>query len=318
MHVARSLLVLGSAAVMLAGSMLLAIGSTVTTAAARARAIARAPHLPASHRPASHLPVLHLSPSHLPAGFLAAERSSLVRYLRGAHPQVELVRRGRLDSSPGGASQAASYNWSGYADFSATRGTFTQVSGQWTTPRVTCGSEDTITSQWVGIDGWSDQTAEQDGTLAWCFKGSATYFTWYEMYPAGPVAVGMSLQPGDKITASVSRSGPSYRLSVTDSTHPADSFARTASCAVTTCLDTSAEWIAERPSFAIGIGPLADYASWRLTGAAETAGGRSGTIASFPSREQTNMVDGTDSYQLSSASPLTDGNSFTTTWRISY
>jgi len=214
MHVARSLLVLGSAAVMLAGSMLLAIGSTVTTAAAPGRAIAPASHRPASHLPASHLPASHLPASHLPAsdlptGFLAAARSSLVRYLRDDHPQVELVRRGRLDSRPGGASQAASYNWSGYADFSATRVTFTQVSGQWTTPRATCGSEDTITSQWVGIDGWSDQTAEQDGTLDWCFKGSATYFTWYEMYPAGPVAVGTSLQcfAGERLYGVANRHG---------------------------------------------------------------------------------------------------------------
>jgi hypothetical protein len=282
-----------------AGSAVLAAGATATTAAAGSRVV----------RPAAQRPQ---------ARFLTEARDSLVSYLRDNHPQVELVHPGLAHSSPAGTSTAASFNWSGYADSAAISGTFTRVSGQWLTPKVTCTSEDTITSEWVGIDGWSDATVEQDGTLGWCFEGRPTYYTWYEMYPAGTVTVGTTLLPGDKITATVSRSGTAYKLALTDSTRPADSFTKTATCALTTCLDTSAEWVAERPAFSIGVAPLADYASWKLSGGAETASGKAGTISSFATKYQTNMVDATDHYQLSSATALTGGSSFVTTWHNSY
>jgi len=284
---------------MAAGSAALAAGATATTAAAGSRVV----------RPMAQRP---------PTRFLTEARDALVSYLRDNHPQVELVHPGQAHSRLAGTSVASSYNWSGYADSATTSGTFTRVSGQWITPNVTCSSEDTITSEWVGIDGWDSGTVEQDGTLGWCFESKPTYFTWYEMYPAGTVEVGSTLRPGDKITATVSRSGTAYKLGLTDWTHPADSFAKTATCALTTCLDTSAEWVAERPAFSIGIAPLADYASWKLFGGTETASGKAGTISSYPTNIRTNMVDATDSYQLSSASALTGGTSFTTTWRNSY
>jgi hypothetical protein len=282
-----------------AGALMLAVGLTATTAATSGR-----PTVAASQRPSVQ--------------FLAEARSSLVRYLRHDHPQVELVHPGLAGSAPRGTSRAGSYNWSGYADVTATKGTFTKVSGAWTTPAVTCGSEDTITSEWVGIDGWNDGTVEQDGTLDWCFESKATYFTWYEVYPAATIEVGTSLRPGDKITAAVSRTGTSYKLSLTDATHTASSFSKTATCAAATCQDTSAEWIAERPSFSIGIAPLADYASWKLASGSQTASGKSGTISSFAGNDEVQMVDATDNYELSAPSGLSGGKSFTTTWRNSY
>ena len=162
--------------------------------------------------------------------WLAAARSALVRYLRHAQAPAAIAPapsagRGPLLS----ASTTFSYNWSGYADTSSTKGAFAAVAGKWTTPSVKCTAEDTITSEWVGIDGWGDKTVEQDGTLDWCFEGQATYFTWYEMYPAATVEVGRSLHPGDQIAASVTRKGTSYTLSVTDSTHTTDSFTKKAS-----------------------------------------------------------------------------------------
>jgi hypothetical protein len=74
----------------------------------------------------------------------------------------------------------------------------------------------------------------------------------------------------------------------------------------------------ERPSLSIGIAPLADYASWKVTGATETAKGKAGTIASFTPSDVITSVDATNSYDLSTASGLTTGNSFTTTWHNSY
>jgi hypothetical protein len=199
---------------------------------------------------------------------------------------------------------------------SSTAGTFTEVSGRWTVPTVTCTREDRIDAEWVGIDGITSQTVEQDGTLDWCFEGTATYFTWYVMAPAQPLTqVGTSLQPGDQITAAVSRSGTSYTLSLIDSTRSADSFSETATCAVVTCLDTSVEWITERPTFSVGVAPLADYTRWKLNDATETASGTPGTIGSYLPNYQFGMVDATDSYDLSTTSALYDGNRFNTTWQ---
>jgi hypothetical protein len=297
MRLPRCLLVLGSAA-MLAGALMLTAGSTVTTAAEPGRAVQ-----PASHRPS--------------ARFLAEARTALVRYTRDDHPQVALVRTG-APAIKAGTSRVSTYNWSGYADVSAAAGTFTEVSGQWRTPVVACSREDTVTSEWVGLDGFSDQTVEQDGTLSWCFEGTPTYFTWYEMYPAGTIEVGKSLQPGDMIMAGVSVTGTTYTLALADSTRPANSFSVQATCAAAACLDTSAEWIAERPAFTTGIAPLADYLSWTLHDATETADGALGTISSYSSSYRIDMADATDSYQLSTTSPLTGNSGFTAYWRNSY
>lgn len=208
------------------------------------------------------------------------------------------------------------YNWSGYADTSTTDGTFTQVSGSWTVPSVTCSQEDQIDAFWVGLDGYSTSTVEQDGVDIQCFEGTAYYYSWYEMYPSGTVEEGTTVEPGDSISASVSRSGKVYTLSLTDSTHTANSFTATAKCKKTVCLDTSAEWIAERPSYATtGYVPLLNYSSWTLSNAEVNT---TGNIASFTDYE-ISMVDSTDSYYLSAPSSLTGGSTaFTTGWKDSY
>jgi Peptidase A4 family len=298
MRLLRCLLVSGSAALM-AGTLTLTAGSAVTTAAGPARAVQSASHHPS-------------------ARFLAEARRALAKYLRHDHAPAELAHPGKVKAGPRNTKSVESYNWSGYADVSTTDGAFTKVSGRWTTPAVKCTAEDTITSEWVGIDGFSSDTVEQDGTISWCFEGTPTYFTWYEMFPAGTVEVGTSLQPGDQITASVSRSGTSYTLALTDSTNRANSFSINATCAAATCVDTSAEWISERPSFAIGISPLADYGSWQLTDGMETASGTSGTIGTFVPNYKINMIDATQSYLLSTSTALSHGTIFSTTWDNSY
>jgi hypothetical protein len=250
------------------------------------------------------------------ARFLSEARAALVSYIGHSYQPAQLVTPGAAQVQ--GSTQDGSYNWAGYADTSTTDGTFSKVSGAWTTPSVTCTDEDTITSEWVGLDGWTSTTVEQDGTLDWCFEGTPTYFTWYEMYPAGTIEVGSSLQPGDKITATVTRTATKYSLAVTDATNTANSFKKSATCAATTCLDTSAEWVAERPAFSIGIAPLADYSSWSLTNAKETANGVTGTIASYATNDQISMVDATNSYDLTTTSALTGGKAFTATWDNSY
>ena len=293
MRLLRYLIVSGSAAAM-AGAVTLT-GATATTVAAPAR-------------------VHHAAPS---ARFLSEARTALVKYLRHNHPQALLVRT-RHTHAVKNVTQSASFNWSGYADTATKAQTFTKVSGAWTTPSVTCSAEDQITSDWVGLDGFTSSTVEQLGTISWCFQHTPTYFTWYEMFPAGTVEVGTALKPGDKITASVTRTGTSYVLKLTDATTAGNNISVTKSCALATCKDTSAEWISERPSFSIGIVPQAHYNAFKITSGSVTANGKTTTIGAGPGVNAVTMIDATQTYNLNTVSTLTGGNAFSTTWKNSY
>jgi hypothetical protein len=266
--------------------------------------------------PAAHQVTVH---AHLTARFLSQARAALVRDLRT--PDTAIFLNG-TPRPPGVAAstRTSSTNWAGYADVSTTHSTFTNVSGSWTVPKLTCTKEDRITSDWVGLDGFSSATVEQDGTASQCFEGTPVYYSWYEMYPAGTVEVGASVQPGDAISASVARSGANYTLKLTDSTHSANSFSTTASCPTSTCLDTSAEWIAERPAFAsTGVVPEAQFSSVKFSSASEKASGRTSTISGFSGTNyDITCLDSTDTYDIVATSGLTGGNAFTSTWKNSY
>jgi hypothetical protein len=212
-----------------------------------------------------------------------------------------------------------SFNWSGYADSTTTTGAFTAVSGSWAQPVTTCTPEQRLTAFWVGLDGFANSTVEQDGTLAYCFEGQPYYFTWWEMYPGGSVTVGSTVRPGDLISASVKRSGTAYTLAVSDLLNPANSFSIVQDCPALTCEDQSAEWIAERPAFSIGITPLATFANWTLFDASRTANGVKGSIASGPNSSAIDIIDATETYPLDTVSGLSfGGTSFTAHWLNSY
>ena len=292
----------------------LAAASAAAVSAALAVAVAAAPASPAAvpaARPPGHVT--------LTAAFLFRARAALVRDLGRQHGTAWFVPGRRRPGAAGSTSAESTYNWAGYADTATTDGTFTKVSGSWTVPVLTCTSEDRITSDWVGLDGFASSTVEQDGTVGQCFEGKAVYYSWYEMYPAGTVEVGKTVAAGDKISASVSRSGANYTLALTDSTHTTSSFSKKASCAVTTCLDTSAEWIAERPSYSIGIAPEAQFASVPFSQASQTASGKTSTISGYSGTSyDITSVDATDSYDIAVPSGLTGGNAFTASWKNSY
>jgi hypothetical protein len=208
-----------------------------------------------------------------------------------------------------GLTQVRSTNWSGYADDNTGGNTYTTVTGNWTEPAVTCTSKTSYAAFWVGIDGFTSGTVEQDGTLAQCSHGSAFYYTWWEMYPSNAIqVVGSSVSPGDSISASVMRSGSTYTLKVTDSTHSANSFTTTQSCS---CTNTSAEWIAEAPSSG-RILPLANFGTWTVSGATVD----NGVISSFPDDEIT-MVNNSGGVKAQPGPLNGSGNGFSVTWRSS-
>ena len=115
---------------------------------------------------------------------------------------------------------------------------------------------DVYTSNWVGLDGFNDQTVEQDGTSATCKHGTGfetPTTTHGSRCSRLPTVREFHVAPGDVISASVAyydgrqlhahRHRRDYRAtkSVVDT------------CA--TCERASAEWIIERPA---GCDPLPD------------------------------------------------------------
>ncbi|MGO9293804.1 MAG: G1 family glutamic endopeptidase [Streptosporangiaceae bacterium] len=292
------ILLAGGAAAMLGGTLALSAATAAPSAAPREHAVQ----------------------AHYTAAFLAAARAAFIKDLR--RPDTALFPAGRAPrraaASLGNVTAVGSFNWAGYADTSTKTGEFTKVSGDWTVPKLTCTAEDRVTSDWVGLDGFSSSTVEQDGTASQCFKGVAVYYDWYEMYPAGTVEVA-NVSAGDKIAASVTRSGSSYTLKLTDSTHSGDSFSKTATCATTTCVDTSAEWIAERPAYSTtGIVPEAQFSTVGFSAGSTTAGGKTYTIGSGPAPYQITCIDSTSTYDIVSTGALSGGNAFTSTWKNSY
>jgi hypothetical protein len=238
----------------------------------------------------------------------AAAKTAIKQLMIGQHSSIHRV--------PGyaphikGLTQVESTNWSGYAD---TGSSFSQVSGHWTEPSASCsGSRESLAAFWVGIDGYSSSSVEQDGTLIECYFGTAYQYSWWEMYPTNAIqVVGSSVAAGDSITASVVRSGTSYTLKVTDSTHSANSFTTTQGCSG--CANTSAEWIAEAPSSSTGVLPLAHFSTWTDSSSTVQEGSTSGVISSFTDDEIT-MVDNSGAVKAQPGSLNSSGNGFSVTW----
>jgi len=146
-----------------------------------------------------------------------------------------------------------STNWAGYAAYN---GTFNNVSASWTQPSVSCTSQNTYSSYWVGLDGYNSSSVEQLGTEADCSSGSPSYYAWFEMYPKRGYYISMTVSPNDKLSASVTySSGGRYTLSLSDSTN-GQRFSTTQRA--NSAKRASAEAIVEAP-YSGGVLPLANF-----------------------------------------------------------
>jgi hypothetical protein len=167
------------------------------------------------------------------------------------HPPIIIrhVREGAVEA----------FNWSGYAVTGAV-GSVTDVKGSWTVPAVTCAAGETsYSSFWAGIDGYSSSTVEQTGTDSDCQSGTPTYYAWFEFYPHPLFIINsLTISPGDVISAEVhyNSSTRQFTASLVDETS-GQSFST--STKLRSAQRSSAEWIAEAPSSAGGILPLADF-----------------------------------------------------------
>jgi Peptidase A4 family len=154
---------------------------------------------------------------------------------------------GTIIRTPGNSGlPTISENWSGYAATSPKK--FNDVQAQFAQPKLSCpGKANQWTSNWVGLDGFTDGTVEQTGTFAFCGGKAHTtpqYEAWYEMFPAGSVGV-FSVKPGDVIDTAVHYTGGKFHISIGD-VNSGKHFSIARGCA--SCARSSAEWIIERPA----------------------------------------------------------------------
>ena len=215
-----------------------------------------------------------------------------------------------------------STNWSGYAATTTASAKFDSVQGDFVQPAIVCtGAPARFAATWVGLDGFKDQTVEQDGTYATCTgRGhkTPTYVAWYEMYPAGSVNV-FTVNAGDEIEPAVTYADGTFTLSIADTTS-GQSQSVTATCAK--CHRASAEWIVERPELCTRKGEcflagLPDFTTDTMT--ADTAGTDAAAPAPVSSfaNSPIDMIQpvGTAVELLDQTSPLDPaGTTFSATW----
>ena len=218
---------------------------------------------------------------------------------------------------------SVSGNWSGYA-VAAAGTTFTDVKGSWVVPSVTCPNRaSSYSSFWLGLGGYAAgaQALEQTGTSSDCQSGRPVYSAWYELIPAPPVTIPLTVAPGDAITAeATATSATTVQLQIQDVT-AGTNYSTTQT--VTPADFGSAEWIAEAPSQCAGTRscrtlPLADFGTATFTAASATANGHAGPISDPAWTSQAIALGAPSGSLAASPSDLSpDGSSFSVAWQAS-
>jgi len=146
----------------------------------------------------------------------------------------------------------ASYNWAGYVADEGSQ--YTAVSATWTVPEAqypTGSSADVAAdATWVGIGGVETRDLIQAGTQALVDRsGNTQYQAWYEVLPQVSQPVDLDIEPGDSVSVAVTYAGGRmWHISFVDNT-------TNKQAAVDVPYDSSyssAEWVQEMPSLAIG------------------------------------------------------------------
>ena len=217
-----------------------------------------------------------------------------------------------------------SYSWSGYAIAAGKHQKFNDVHSTFVQPAITCsGKPHTVVSVWVGLDGLTSGTVEQEGTEAHCAgKGNATavYRAWYEMFPAVSISV-FKVHAGDLIDATTAYTNGQFVLTIADLT-TSKTFTNTASCS--TCQRTSAEWIVQRPALCSDAQCTSAYLTRLPDFGTITMGGDEASVDGAPLKAPSafknwriHMVDnapGGGFIPLDGSSPLS-GQHFSVTWQ---
>ncbi|MGC8635325.1 MAG: G1 family glutamic endopeptidase [Candidatus Limnocylindrales bacterium] len=139
-----------------------------------------------------------------------------------------------------------SNNWSGYV---VGDGPYTSVTGTFTVPGLAASPTETVTSEWVGIDGSGGTSSLIQAGVTETYKPSANLvYTqgWWEILPAPSTLITtMAVTPGDSVTVTIGQiSGTLWWITVADDT-TGQSFTTDQTY---TGPGTSAEWIVEAPT----------------------------------------------------------------------
>jgi Peptidase A4 family len=194
----------------------------------------------------------------------------------------------------------------------------TSVTGSWTQPKGTCdGTKLTAFGPWVGIENVSN--LQQIGTAVDCDRGAVAprYYVWYEMFPKASIGIPMRALPGDKFTATVSRSANRWTLTIKNRTtgqHFSTVQTRATSGDV-------ALWINEAPSTRVsGAGkyvlPLTKVTPVTFTASSATIAGVRRSIGNAGwARYRFDMVTSTGLAKATTSGLFSGGTSFKSTWR---
>lgn len=208
-----------------------------------------------------------------------------------------------------------SSNWSGYAVIGLN---FTEAHGSWVVPSVNCAGEaNSSVSFWVGLDGWNTNTVEQTGTDSDCDETTPNYYAWYEFYPrVGVTITSVPIQPGDRMSATVSYEGSHFVVTMTNETTGAS---YSTSSTVAGALRQSAEWITElNGSYGLanfGTVDFGDDYTQVIESNYAADGTTSGPIAAFEKNvQEAIMVSDTNVFEAVPSKVSEDGTSFSVTW----
>jgi hypothetical protein len=198
-------------------------------------------------------------------------------------------------------------SWAGYASAGG-RGRYMHVSASWVQPALNCSRTPFAHAEfWAGLDGWGSDTVEQTGIDADCSYGTPIYQAWYQLWPKRKVWYSNVVNPGDKISASVTADGNGhFILNLVDSrerwTHRKPATFRRARL-------VSAEVIVEAPAYTQGDPlTLSDFGTVSFTGT--SANGES-LVSGL---RQIDMVH--RGILKAAPSPMSNGG-FTVTWKHS-
>jgi Peptidase A4 family len=229
-----------------------------------------------------------------------------------ASPQLHLPAAGPV--------RRISRHWAGYVT-TLKGGAFTAVQATWVQPRIRCDRPNSSVAFWIGLGGAARSATglEQIGTSADCSDTLVpSYSAWSELIPvpAHPVELPISVAPGDKITAQISAGDTTVTFTLRNVTTDQEFLTETTA----DLLDlSSAEWIAEAPSFCLyrcTALPLANFGTVTFTSATARVDAHMGTITDSAWIHQPIKLATTREQPAAVPSLLSaDGGSFSIRWR---
>lgn len=182
-----------------------------------------------------------------------------------------------VSSSPIGQT---TYNWAGY-EVNGPYHSVTDVKGTWVVPNVSCSSQATSSTSWVGIDD-ANPTLVQTGTGANCVGGRVITNAWYVFLCCNEIGIKHTVKPNDLMMGEVKYSSGKFTVSLKDVTQR---WTFSLTKAVSGAQRSSAEWIIERPTVCYGsscsLTLLADFKTTNWRNDKATISGFTGYIGQF-------------------------------------